>query len=403
MIARVAAAMSTRRLLRRSLGGALAAALLGTVLGVAPASAVGVDEARDRVERILAELERLEEEVDILTEDYVVAVDEKNRLDAEVEAARARIAEKEAALAELQSELSAAAVAAFVSGGTGGSLTGLLAPGSSPTDAVKKQQLTELALDAGGADTDELDALITDLEAERAGLEAKQKRAEEYAASLSQRKAAAEQSRAEFMRARAEAEAELGEALAREEQRRQEEALRQAEELLRQQAAAARAPAAPRAGSSGGGSSGSSSSSGGGSSGSSGGGSSPSDGGGQSAPPPSSRAGVAIQAARSQLGVPYRFAASEPGVAFDCSGLTKYAWGQAGVYLPHQSRAQYASVPHVPKSQAQPGDLIFYYSPISHVGIYLGGGQLIHAPATGDVVKISSVNWGRVVGVGRPG
>lgn len=399
MIARVAAAMSTRRLPRRSLGGALAAALLGTVLGVAPASAVGVDEARDRVERILAELERLEEEVDILTEDYVVAVDEKNRLDAEVEAARARIAEKEAALAELQSELSAAAVAAFVSGGTGGSLTGLLAPGSSPTDAVKKQQLTELALDAGGADTDELDALITDLEAERAGLEAKQKRAEEYAASLSQRKAAAEQSRAEFMRARAEAEAELGEALAREEQRRQAEALRQAEELLRQQAAAARASATPRAGSSGGGSSSSSGSSGGGSSG----GTSSGSGGGQSAPPPSSRAGVAIQAARSQLGVPYRYAASSPGVAFDCSGLTKYAWGQAGVYLPHQSRAQYASVPHVSKSEAQPGDLIFYYSPISHVGIYLGGGQLIHAPATGDVVKISSVNWGRVVGVGRPG
>lgn len=112
---------------------------------------------------------------------------------------------------------------------------------------------------------------------------------------------------------------------------------------------------------------------------------------------------MAIRAAQSQLGVPYRFAASSPGVAFDCSGLTKYAWGQAGVYLPHQSRAQYASVPHVPKSEAQPGDLIFYYSPISHVGIYLGGGQLIHAPATGDVVKISTVNWGRVAGVGRPG
>ena len=65
----------------------------------------------------------------------------------------------------------------------------------------------------------------------------------------------------------------------------------------------------------------------------------------------------------------------DPGVAFDCSGLTTYAWGQAGVCLPHQSRASSTpSMPHVARTEAQPGDLIFYYSPISHVGIYLGGG-----------------------------
>ena len=105
----------------------------------------------------------------------------------------------------------------------------------------------------------------------------------------------------------------------------------------------------------------------------------------------------------SQLGVPYRFAAATPGVAFDCSGLTMWAWGRAGVSLPHQSRAQYAMLPHVPKDQAQPGDLVFYYSPISHVGIYIGGGRMIHAPRTGEVVNITTVNWGRVVGVARPG
>lgn len=121
------------------------------------------------------------------------------------------------------------------------------------------------------------------------------------------------------------------------------------------------------------------------------------------APPPSSRAGVAVNAALGQQGVPYRYATSSPGVAFDCSGLTKYAWAQAGVYLPHQSRAQYASIPHVAKGSAQPGDLIFYYSPISHVGVYLGGGQFVHAPNTGSVVKVAGVNWGKVSGVGRPG
>ena len=120
-------------------------------------------------------------------------------------------------------------------------------------------------------------------------------------------------------------------------------------------------------------------------------------------PPASSRAETAVNAALTQLGVPYRFAQSSPGEAFDCSGLTTWAWAQAGVSLPHQSRAQAASVPNVPPSAAQPGDLIFYYSPISHVGIYLGNGQLVHAPNSGDVVKIANVNWGKVTAVGRPG
>ena len=101
--------------------------------------------------------------------------------------------------------------------------------------------------------------------------------------------------------------------------------------------------------------------------------------------------------------MPYRYAASSPGVAFDCSGLTAYAWAQAGVGLPHQSRAQFASIPRVPIESAQAGDLLFFYSPISHVSIYLGNGTQVHAPNTGSVVSVASVNWGKVVGVGRPG
>ncbi|MGB8861960.1 MAG: NlpC/P60 family protein, partial [Ilumatobacteraceae bacterium] len=127
------------------------------------------------------------------------------------------------------------------------------------------------------------------------------------------------------------------------------------------------------------------------------------DTGGGSAPAVSGKAGTAVAAAYSQLGVPYKFAAESPGEAFDCSGLTKWAWGRAGVGMPHQSGAQYGSFPHVSQSEAQPGDLIFYYSPIGHVGIYIGGGQMIHAPQTGDVVKVSTVHWNKVVGVARPG
>jgi cell wall-associated NlpC family hydrolase len=104
-----------------------------------------------------------------------------------------------------------------------------------------------------------------------------------------------------------------------------------------------------------------------------------------------------------QLGTPYRFAAESPGVAFDCSGLTKYAWGQAGVYLPHQSGAQYGSIPHITQAEIQPGDLIFYRSPIGHVAIYIGGGSMVHAPSPGKFVEVAVVNWAKVVGIGRPG
>jgi cell wall-associated NlpC family hydrolase len=60
-------------------------------------------------------------------------------------------------------------------------------------------------------------------------------------------------------------------------------------------------------------------------------------------------------------------------------------------------------LPHVSQSAAQPGDLLFFYSPISHVSVYLGGGMQVHAPNTGSSVKTGSVNWGKVTGVGRPG
>ena len=120
-------------------------------------------------------------------------------------------------------------------------------------------------------------------------------------------------------------------------------------------------------------------------------------------PAVSSRAAIAVEAARSQLGVPYKFAMSSPGVAFDCSGLTSYAWRVAGVAIPHQSAQQFASTPHVPLSDIQPGDLLYYYHPISHVAIYIGNGQIIQAPAPGKFVEIAPVNWGSIVGASRPG
>jgi peptidoglycan DL-endopeptidase CwlO len=117
--------------------------------------------------------------------------------------------------------------------------------------------------------------------------------------------------------------------------------------------------------------------------------------------PASGRAAVAVKTAFAQLGDPYVWGAAGPG-SFDCSGLTMYSWGAAGVSLPHSSSAQYSAVPHVSISNLQPGDLVFYYSPISHVGIYIGGGRVIDAPYPGLSVHISGLYSMPLVGAGRP-
>lgn len=116
----------------------------------------------------------------------------------------------------------------------------------------------------------------------------------------------------------------------------------------------------------------------------------------------SGRGGAAVAAAESVLGRPYVWGASGPS-SFDCSGLTMWAWAHAGVGLSHSSSAQYGSGAQVSQSALQPGDLLFFYSPISHVGMYIGGGQMIHAPHTGDVVRIATPMWSDFVGAVRPG
>ncbi len=92
-----------------------------------------------------------------------------------------------------------------------------------------------------------------------------------------------------------------------------------------------------------------------------------------------------------QRGKPYVWAASGPG-SFDCSGLTQYAFKAAGISLPHSSRMQSQMGTAVSRANLQPGDLVFFYSPVSHVGIYIGDNQMVHAPTSGDVVKVASID-----------
>jgi len=118
----------------------------------------------------------------------------------------------------------------------------------------------------------------------------------------------------------------------------------------------------------------------------------------------SGAAARAVQAAESQIGVPYQWGGETPGVGFDCSGLTQWAWGQAGVSIPRTAAAQYDAIVHIPLSAMQPGDLVFWGSggSIDHVGMYVGNGDVVHAPSTGQRVRIQAIWNNGLIGAGRP-
>jgi cell wall-associated NlpC family hydrolase len=118
--------------------------------------------------------------------------------------------------------------------------------------------------------------------------------------------------------------------------------------------------------------------------------------------PVSGRAAAAVNYALAQVGDAYVYGAAGPS-AFDCSGLTMMAWAQAGVGLPHSSSAQMGSGTPVSSSSLQPGDLVFYYSPVSHVGIYIGGGRIVHAANPSSGVQVAGVFSMPFSGAVRPG
>jgi cell wall-associated NlpC family hydrolase len=105
----------------------------------------------------------------------------------------------------------------------------------------------------------------------------------------------------------------------------------------------------------------------------------------------SAAARTAVDTAMAQIGDPYVWGAAGPD-AFDCSGLVQYAYAAAGIRLPHSSRMQSTMGAPVSRDALQPGDLVFFYSPVSHVGIYIGDGQMVHASTSGVPVKTASVD-----------
>jgi len=117
---------------------------------------------------------------------------------------------------------------------------------------------------------------------------------------------------------------------------------------------------------------------------------------------PGARYGHVVGIALQYLGVPYVWGGSSPSTGFDCSGFVMYVFAQVGVSLPHHAASQWGYGTPISREQLAPGDLVFF-SGLGHMGIYIGGNQYVHAPHTGDVVKISSMDerWGSYVGARR--
>jgi len=372
--------------LRHLLIGFLVCTLLlggaGISLVESPAGAGSVDDAKRKVGQIADQLEAAEEEVDRLSEELAIAVENKRQLEVEIVSTEVEIAAKQTELGGVQGQMSDLAIEAFVGGGRGGSISGLLAPGGGPNESVQRQYLTEIALNVGLASSDQLDALITDLDDLQGRLERDRSDAEALAARITQDEVTTQNEIDKLFALSAKAERELGQALSAERARRAAAA-----------AAAAREEADRITGGGGNG--------GGGNGG--GGGSNPEPFDPGSVPPSSSRGAIAVAAAKSQIGVRYIKYMSREGVGFDCSGLTGWAWEQAGISIPHQSRQQFNTTAHVPIKYIEPGDLIYFYSPITHVGIYVGGGMMVDAPGPGRFVRLAAVTFSKVTGVSRPG
>ena len=366
--------------LRHLLIGFLVCTLLlggaGISLVESPASAGSVDDAKRKVGQIADQLEAAEEEVDRLSEELAIAVENKRQLEVEIVSTEVEIAAKKTELGGVQGQMSDLAIEAFVGGGRGGSISGLLAPGGGPNESVQRQYLTEIALNVGLASSDQLDALITDLDDLQGRLERDRADAEDLAARITQDEVTTQNEIDKLFALSAKAERELGQALSAERARRAAAA-----------AAAAREDAERITGGRGNG----------------GGGSNPEPFDPGSVPPSSSRGAIAVAAAKSQIGVRYIKYMSREGVGFDCSGLTGWAWEQAGISIPHQSRQQFNTTARVPIAYIEPGDLIYFYSPITHVGIYVGGGMMVDAPGPGRFVRLAAVTFSKVVGVSRPG
>lgn len=388
-------------------GGAVVAVLVGLLAMGSPPAGAQETESEDLSEEIEAtradaaeladEIEAIGRRASVVLEEYHQAQASLAEADSALFETRRRVAAVEERIDDMTGSMQDRVVAMYQGGAAPNPMSFLDA-----SDAVEFGSRAHYADAVATADRtiiDRLEAQRADLAAERERLEAQRAEVAARAAALEERRTEVEAAMSERESALASAEGDLADLVAEEQRRRaeaeaaraREEARRRAEEEARRRAATSttQAPTTTVPGVEG------------------------DDVVSETPetieteapadlPPVHPRAAEAVAAAKSKLGTPYQWGGNGPD-SYDCSGLTKYAWSSVGVQIPRSSRTQMAALPSVPLEHIQPGDLLFFGSPVHHVGIYAGDGQMVNAPYTGSHVRMDSIWRSDFAGAGRPG
>ena len=391
--------------------------IIGVVVGRGlPALADAVGDKQAEAKRIATERERLTQRAEQLNERSKQASDELTTLEQQLATSTQTLDSQRTAVGALQQRLANLAVNSYMHGDDTGGLAGLIAAdganeaglrrGYAPvvlgdqTDVLDQLRAAHQDIDRATRDLDARLArqrqLVASIAADRGEIDRTQTKLTKLAASVDRDLAvavAAEQARQEAAaeaaaaaRQRAEQAKQAAELAARQ----RADQIKRAESAARLAAANRAAATTPAAGAANPGRN------------------RPSASTGTPAPvnipipPTSPAAGIAVAEALRQLGKPYVFGTNGPDT-FDCSGLTQWAWGHAGTSMPHYTVSQFSAFPHVPLDQLQPGDLVFFNVDLGHMGMYIGNGNIVQAPRTGEVVKMSPLSGRNVVGAARPG
>jgi cell wall-associated NlpC family hydrolase len=361
--------------------------LTSTVFIVArPAAGDAISDAKAKAAAIEAQLTQAQDQMSALSQQYDAAQYHLSQINSSIATTKANVAADQSQVSNDKSTLSKAAVANYISDGTAAAQNPIFSGNEQTlgaTDTYNKVAEGDISLAVANLHTAEnsLNSQVSQLQDEQSQAQT-QVTAEQSAVSQNAQAIASQKN------ALSQEQGQIAQLVQEQQQQEAAAAAKAAQERQQAAAQAAAAVTAAPAHAAGGATSAALS---------------------QAAPPPSSPGGAgALQAAESQIGVPYVWGGESPkgsaSPGFDCSGLTAWSWGQVGVGLPHFSGAQMGDSTPVPISDLQPGDLLFYGPGGSeHVAMYVGGGSMIEAPFTGASVWITGLRLGGdFVGAGRP-
>jgi cell wall-associated NlpC family hydrolase len=352
-----------------------------------PAAGDAISDAKAKAAAIEAQLTQAQDQMSALSQQYDAAQYQLSQINSSIATTKANVAADEAQVAKDKATLSKAAVANYISDGTAAAQNPIFSGNEQTLGATTEYNKVaegDISLAVANLHTAEnsLDSQVSQLQGEQ-GQAQTQVAAEQNAVAQNQQAIQSQKS------ALSQEQGQIAQ-LVQQQQQAEAAAAAKAAQAKQQAAAAAAAAASTAAPTHAAGSATTAALS-------------------QAAPPPSAAGGAgAVQAAESQVGVPYVWGGESPkgsaSPGFDCSGLTSWSWGQVGVGLPHYSGAQMSDSTPVPISDLQPGDLLFYGpGGDTHVAMYVGPGTMIEAPYTGASVWVTSLRLGgNFVGAGRP-